>query len=119
MRISDWSSDVCSSDLVADYSDRHAVAVDDREQGDLAVPPERLEHVDHVEVGEQWRQQLDLLAHQPAIAGPVAALVPVDTFHQRVDRPQFVAVDGRMLDQEALRKGEAQIRSEEHTSEPQ
>src|SRR3546814_8175634 len=62
MRISDWSSDVCSSDLMMDIGaarldrDRHAVALPERDRGG-AVGKEEF-GIDHVE-GKAFAQRID------------------------------------------------------------
>src|SRR3546814_2193353 len=110
MRISDWSSDVCSSDLSLDRQARGCVAV--RVRGDLAPPPMRfadrgiefragqLGNVDGI-IGENSARGADL--------DDVGA--PFDLVAHRL-----AALIGPRAD--ALARGERR-RSEEHTSQPQ
>src|SRR3546814_6895310 len=89
MRISDWSSDVCSSDLLI-------------LQQRLRVPqrlPQRMAHVRGDRVEQQHHRLQRLVAHGAALVGHVVELRHVvELLHQRGDRG---------------------VRSEEHTSELQ
>src|SRR3546814_2126585 len=100
MRISDWSSDVCSSDL-------HAAQ--DQRQGDV---------VEHAAVGEQAM----VLEHHAHVA-PVQRDAPAAHLHQVALGEQHRAATRALgqvdqLEQGAL-AGAGMARSEEHTSELQ
>src|SRR3546814_9533630 len=99
MRISDWSSDVCSSDLLRDIIVEAAVefargAVIDQHQ------PVR-GHLEHVAI----------VTHHQHRAGII-----VERLHQRLARID-VEVVGRLVEDQQVRR--VARRSEEHTSELQ
>src|SRR3546814_4788540 len=106
MRISDWSSDVCSSDLVD-----HAVqGVHQRHAGHRAVQVELVKHAGDVDVdwdiGKRLRQQEDQQDERTRRQREA---------RQRVaggDRQQGAEADGEEGDADT-------VRSEEHTSELQ
>src|SRR3546814_1788877 len=94
MRISDWSSDVCSSDLDAGRHRQRVPRVADAEAVDLAGG----QGIDHER--RRYHHQPDIAVGMNAAGGePVA---------------QFVIVTGKREDH-----AEGQRRSEEHTSELQ
>src|SRR3546814_5052259 len=103
MRISDWSSDVCSSDLLADA---HQVARPLARQ-------RRHRHVEHLE-----HRLLALADGEPADCVAIEADVG-----QRLRRtPSELRIDAALHDaEEAIARpfGEGRLRSEEHTSELQ
>src|SRR3546814_9781569 len=103
MRISDWSSDVCSSDLEADEEDA----------GD-AVEPAR-EGAAREPAGGRSRPEPDQRQPEGTKAGVDAA----EQEHLEADRPQHRADELRQqgeVEDDDLR---VQQRSEEHTSEIQ
>src|SRR3546814_7695467 len=110
MRISDWSSDVCSSDLPAQRPGFFAEAVERASQ--LAEAAVRLPHParQYVEIARDARRRrpLDDEAEiAPSILGP---------------RPEIIVIDVEPADDDArffLGVGERELRSEEHTSELQ
>src|SRR3546814_4105325 len=104
MRISDWSSDVCSSDLARDH---HAVAHLD----DLLEPVDRGGLLD---LGEQRRLALDQPPRLGEILGPLDERErdPVDPLIDREGEVAAVLVGQR-------RHRHDDVRSEEHTSELQ
>src|SRR3546814_19866065 len=71
MRISDWSSDVCSSDLLMMRLERAAQAREDL----LGVLQCRLDHVDLLEPAEQRAILFELVA-ELLVRRPAAAAVP-------------------------------------------
>src|SRR3546814_12735693 len=57
MRISDWSSDVCSSDLLEEIDGRHLAKEAQRQRiGDEHVDAEREQH--HADIGAEPHQQI-------------------------------------------------------------
>src|SRR3546814_2048580 len=96
MRISDWSSDVCSSDLPAADGDR-------LDRGDAVDAVHEVEEVDEPQPGERGGQSIGR-RRQQALEHQV----------RRIERPETQA-DGSHLHAEA----QAGRRSEEHTSELQ
>src|SRR3546814_1054673 len=104
MRISDWSSDVCSSDLLADTAPLGAWSVEARVDRD-GEPLGRLGF--HVEEFIPERLKIELAADAPAL---------------HPDRPVTVTATARFLygPPAADLDGSAEMtRSEEHTSELQ
>src|SRR3546814_6581607 len=99
MRISDWSSDVCSSDLIARYH---------RAPG-LRVHPQRGRVRNRVVLGGHHAK-----LHHPAVHGVVQP-VGVGQHGEAATAP---VVAPRVLDDEAFARV-ADDRSEEHTSELQ
>src|SRR3546814_2416573 len=101
MRISDWSSDVCSSDLEADEEDA----------GD-AVEPAR-EGAAREPAGGRSRPEPDQRQPEGTKAGVDAA----EQEHLEADRPQQRADELRQ--QGEVEDDDLRVRSEEHTSELQ
>src|SRR3546814_9229501 len=117
MRISDWSSDVCSSDLVVALACRHAEieGIDERPGGDLrvdvagvaqeeAVTAYRCGHRHRVVDKAQFARRLE--------AGKAGLLQP--------QVPVVVVLADEGLRRQRLRRrtaGDRLLRSEEHTSE--
>src|SRR3546814_2381903 len=92
MRISDWSSDVCSSDLIERSSDIHAQYACDAAERSAAISrivesPEVLVHVKGCEV-----------AIARADASKHLAAASVDAREVRADLVQQIATDFRNLD---------------------
>src|SRR3546814_6310226 len=93
MRISDWSSDVCSSDLIADrYLDRTQLA--QRKPTEHVIQTIRKQNCDHVALGDAMRGQ-----------------AMCQTIHPDVDRGKAQRL--------AVILPRPERRSEEHTSELQ
>src|SRR3546814_7019511 len=102
MRISDWSSDVCSSDLDIGHGDRRG----QMPEGNM-IAAERLERevgVEHLVIGIAVEQLCRLIVH--------------DFANQRGDRLALVEPLSAQLRQRLGRLGLVE-RSEEHTSELQ
>src|SRR3546814_7714016 len=127
MRISDWSSDVCSSDL-ADQRREVGVAADDDEAVDVRLGIAEVEGIDdEADVGRvlaglaQVRDLDELegrLVHgrlEILVARPVA----VGFLHQDVALQQQALEHPRDVEGGILRILHAEGRSEEHTSELQ
>src|SRR3546814_7933019 len=95
MRISDWSSDVCSSDLV---EHRHHLAVD---------------VLDTVAAVDQHQRALE---HRPPAQIVVDQEAP---FFDDIPGRLGKAVSGHVDEPEHQRRADVEIRSEEHTSELQ
>src|SRR3546814_2826590 len=116
MRISDWSSDVCSSDLVDDAAlrhrlDRRAFASSDP----VAVPAQPATGLGLAVLREQraahWPWQLALQRGERLVAGRDVRRQVSQRFLQRFDQladATFVVLELREV-----------VRSEEHTSELQ
>src|SRR3546814_4548185 len=106
VRISDWSSDVCSSDLVEIPAAVGGIAIEHRADDPVVLD-------DHALVNAAARvAQHDILA--PVAAREIARGEDVDGRHLELGRRHRAAIAARLLDQPV---GEA--RSEEHTSELQ
>src|SRR3546814_5494326 len=104
MRISDWSSDVCSSDLFAFQQFKADVLARDRQQFVL-----QQQATGHVDQGERVANQaldadIDQCLHQHTGGGRIAVADVGMMIGQWGTKQQFVA---------------EQLRSEEHTSELQ
>src|SRR3546814_1508305 len=128
MRISDWSSDVCSSDLEADGggADHHEhdagqvgeLRLREGEEREQGAGEQRADHRgDAADVGEQDDQQaadgIELAAlHRPGQAAEEGACATGDEPGEREDD------DLRGADPHA-EGGGRELRSEEHTSELQ
>src|SRR3546814_20780920 len=86
MRISDWSSDVCSSDLVRVTVDRDAVGIqfhDLVQRTAEAVHTLERQTIDQVDAGRTERRLTRRLKH---LAGLLEALDPVDRLlHHRIE----------------------------------
>src|SRR3546814_3531145 len=119
MRISDWSSDVCSSDLIGKPGDRDDVAcVSFLHRHALKAPKGknlgRTARFDHLAVGIE---RLDRHVHLQRAAGDAAGedtadeIVAVQQRHQELERAVTVG--------DRLRHMIDDGRSEEHTSELQ
>src|SRR3546814_7346735 len=100
MRISDWSSDVCSSDLACEAAGRQDLPVHREEQDQQQGKPE-VRDCD-AELGE---------AHDTDVGRPVAARC-----RQHAERYRQ---DGRQADGDDCKRQRETDRSEEHTSELQ
>src|SRR3546814_4876390 len=125
MRISDWSSDVCSSDLLAYVArivaDRHRLAdIGGERRVEVSQPLETdAVAVDDARLGDHDQQRVQFLQRfrhpgQPAIAAP-----RIDGRY--ADRPVRADVIGRhdVCADRSVQFGKRQARSEEHTSELQ
>src|SRR3546814_3059363 len=112
MRISDWSSDVCSADLLADGVDRLLELL----AGDLGLAHGAGEALDALlDAGFQLGHRLEQLV---GIAGEVVAAV--DLADQRIAHRRQLGVFALQLrDARLERAGLVGGRSEEHTSELQ
>src|SRR3546814_2651100 len=100
MRISDWSSDVCSSDLIEGGRDRRHSA---KQLESVLANSQRLLTMHRIAVGVgQW-------------ARPFIAVVIADDFHRPRGKGGLKIVHHEL----ARREVERQLRSEEHTSELQ
>src|SRR3546814_10335526 len=106
MRISDWSSDVCSSDLVA----RRAACDHVRQQGSHLPRPHRRH--EPVEVGSCRRHRCENPRGRDGRSGPVPG--PVSCWCSDCGNG---SLDGAASDH--LRFGKSDPRSEENTSELQ
>src|SRR3546814_6061561 len=97
MRISDWSSDVCSSDLVHDR------------------------HLDEIDAGRFQRfEEAARQPHRDAIMRPgLLALARLETQHARFGHRFAVEIGEQGCRRLVVRNIGARIRSEEHTSELQ
>src|SRR3546814_1594765 len=104
MRISDWSSDVCSSDLADDR--RHL------EPGDRAIAIGRADH------GDARRRQADLLLGFAQRGGGHVGIARIDAPAGKGDLAGMAAQRFGALGEDYPRLG-AVGRSEEHTSELQ
>src|SRR3546814_7711283 len=104
MRISDWSSDVCSSDLLFDEIERPAADCRDR-----GVEPAVPRNHDDRQGGVEGLDRLD--ESQPV--EPRALEPDID------ERERRAALADRFERGVAVRRGPRFIRSEEHTSELQ
>src|SRR3546814_19805604 len=97
MRISDWSSDVCSSDLFAEPPDRRLVG---RVVAVIETPePAEAAAVEKLELGLRVRQRVERLQHQHLehhhrVQRRPAALAAVRSLQRRLqDGPEQVEVD--------------------------
>src|SRR3546814_4616445 len=99
MRISDWSSDVCSSDLGVGGHDQDDVAEVDRLAvvvGHLAVVHDLKQDIEQVGM-----RLLDLVEQQHAVrmlidrVGEEPALVEADVARRRADQPRYRVEIGR------------------------
>src|SRR3546814_5246690 len=86
MRISDWSSDVCSSDLVGDAVERGAQLLTGGRRGTSDGLGEGTFY--EATVLTDVRAGSDILREE--IFGPVLAIVPFDTEDEAVDRKSVV-----------------------------
>src|SRR3546814_8020921 len=106
MRISDWSSDVCSSDLVERswrLNERHYGVLQGHNRAKMA-----LQHGN--DSVAQWRRSFT--AEPPALADGDPRLPALD--------PLYAGVAPALLPRsESLQQAAARVRSEEHTSELQ
>src|SRR3546814_10574708 len=111
MRISDWSSDVCSSDLLGQRRRRRAVGTITRRQYDLGGGG-----VDHGAGGSRQRQSIRLTflgqRHIDAVEPAPARTAPADPPHPQIATRQTL---GAYVN----RRRWQHRRSEEHTSELQ
>src|SRR3546814_8189577 len=110
MRISDWSSDVCSSDLVADG--RKMLFF--RNQGDAAQPDLVVEHAREQINPPDREQSTDAPGSAFSSNGSGRSSHQETDFHQ-LEEDRFAVETAAMLKQRAF----ANERSEEHTSELQ
>src|SRR3546814_2142839 len=108
MRISDWSSDVCSSDLQADLAGRIGI-------GDAATDRATVARLDMTDIAQSLDQQRQCLVHQRTMLGRRLAGGAPD--HQRI----IVFADAAQLDHvvDVDQQRRTRQRSEEHTSELQ
>src|SRR3546814_4678447 len=114
MRISDWSSDVCSSDLLAQA---HQLDLDDAGHV-LAAEPAEQDHF--IEPVEEFRPEAGTDDFHHLVAGRLVDLLALGP-------GQILAAEVRGQDDHrvaeihraALTIGEPSVRSEEHTSELQ
>src|SRR3546814_7155316 len=143
MRISDWSSDVCSSDLPRIHQRGHAIGIfhAQREACDSPIiwPEARFEHADHRAARilaieprnrDQYIGRAELIEHHP----PPAAITPPDLAEIEQQRVRSRARGADIIDRTAAgaetrprllppgtafeAPGDAAApRSEEHTSE--
>src|SRR3546814_2759396 len=113
MRISDWSSDVCSSDLVAEVGVVpglvHLVERDVRMRPQAAV-----EHADLLEVRQHRERGVGAVAVAQGLEVRVHAAVQVDARLLGLDEETHVAEVGLEVERVV-----GTLRSEEHTSELQ
>src|SRR3546814_6809997 len=116
MRIRDWSSDVCSSDLVAAFEQRR----------DVRVVLPLLEGLPRLELGVAVVQAADVAQRDPVLVEVIeeaaAVGVRVERPPQRMDHLARLHAPGWHLPQflDADRIGlRVAVRSEEHTSELQ
>src|SRR3546814_10021516 len=118
MRISDWSSDVCSSDLPCRELQAHAVGVEEIDRADIDVVVHFGRRLGRRIVVVQDRRDLDALVDQPLVifVELFGADVDRDMVHRTMRRheaaPGWQCRGGR----DARRRFG---RSEEHTSELQ
>src|SRR3546814_7645168 len=110
MRISDWSSDVCSSDLETLMSDSQIMALRSNARQDYNMARYAL--------GEFFKKFLELHPDQAvgSIVQAVEAYVARDHARNSEMLDAELQVDGRAV---RLREDWSHIRSEEHTSELQ
>src|SRR3546814_8933839 len=84
MRISDWSSDVCSSDLTQDRRRDLSPGYGTRRSGRLIIspspPPNCISRMT-----EETRPEISLLSKQPTLALPE---VPTFSFDSQTNQPQ-------------------------------
>src|SRR3546814_2138466 len=108
MRISDWSSDVCSSDLVAVHR--------------VAAPHHRMPLAQH-RADEPWQRRLDLVVavarDQRHPAGHPRRIERVEHPEQRIGLEARPALDPDRIADPAQEFDMRRARSEEHTSELQ
>src|SRR3546814_12831458 len=100
MRISDWSSDVCSSDLPAQRPGFFAEAVERASQ--LAEAAVRLPHParQYVEIARDARRRRPLddeAEHAPSLLGPRPALIHIDAEPADDDAQFLLGVGERAL----------------------
>src|SRR3546814_1755442 len=116
MRISDWSSDVCSSDLVERRRQRRGVVEADRlgrlalgESGRRKARGEKARHAE--------RHHLPRRRHMRPFARPVAVGGRQRRERRRHALPKFVHLAHRLIT--LVPRDDRGVRSEEHTSELQ
>src|SRR3546814_3041371 len=109
MRISDWSSDVCSSDLLARSSLRLDTEVAAQPLLDLAIERKGITAASHERKGTQ---------QVPMRTFPVG----VDRYRALREHKEFLRIDVRALLPQSVQSAQDEIakpRSDEHTSELQ
>src|SRR3546814_4375799 len=111
MRISDWSSDVCSSDLLSEDEGGAAHPVAQRAAGTMRQRELAVGHLDLATgLAAQLADRLDDLGH----AAPVGGVVVAQAAAVGVERQPAVGCPQALVGDER-----AALRSEEHTSELQ
>src|SRR3546814_3129534 len=116
MRISDWSSDVCSSDLPADVLDRRQGVANRHFAVGRALDPEIPPRPVDVRREQRDPQLLQLLPESVQLVG--VAHVVGHRRGQELGRAIGLQIGGLIGDQ-GVCGGMALVRSEEHTSELQ
>src|SRR3546814_5600071 len=113
MRISDWSSDVCSSDLHAAQDQRQGDVVEHAAVGEQAMVLEHHAHVSPVQrdAPAAHLHQVALGEQHRAAAGPLGQM---DQLEQGA-----LAGAGMAGHEQHLARPDVETRSEEHTSELQ
>src|SRR3546814_3214433 len=114
MRISDWSSDVCSSDLIADGRLIGVMGVQDRGAVDLIRHAYVIPEYQGAGIGSRLLQHLCPAGQKPILIGTWQAADWAIRFYERHGFTR-VAPD----DAAALLRTFWDVRSEEHTSELQ
>src|SRR3546814_5167996 len=122
MRISDWSSDVCSSDLLAERDLGHVLAL---VLGDPFLG-DRLERVVLLDLGFRQRDLLLMRGVEPRRDQPARLLTPAARVCQAdlgpgTEGQRAVFLEIAIIEAPELRAvgSDKKIRSEEHTSELQ
>src|SRR3546814_6240828 len=106
MRISDWSSDVCSSDLIADHPHQRDV------EPHIGAHADRADH-------QQGCDRIDAVIDEIAIVGPLDAAPAREAAVERIAEPVDDITGERQAEPFAVEPAEQITRSEEHTSELQ
>src|SRR3546814_2661955 len=114
MRISDWSSDVCSSDLLTTLTERLTQLLSDRNQASIAGILDSTNRISRELANRAPEISATLAEARIAVRQSGAAAEEIGKLAGTTN--ELLAQDGKPLVQE-LRQSVQQARSEEHTSE--